>query len=135
MAGFSAAAVLLVVVLGFTNSGTPRMPRDIRADERRVRDLFEVSQKIYLQFGPTQKLPPHLEDLHDLTVTDPVTRRIYEYHPRDGGHYELCTSFALSSDVDENMPRPSDWEHPAGLHCFALDATRSPDSHIPFGTD
>ena len=135
MAGISAAVVLLVVVLGFTNSGTPGMQRELRADEKRVRDLYEVSQKIYMQYAPAQKLPQRLEDLRDLSLSDPVTRQTYEYLTHEGSQYELCAAFSLSSDQDENMPRPSDWQHPSGRHCFALDATRQADGHIPFVMD
>lgn len=132
MALVSALVVLGMVTLGFANSGTPRLQRQLRADEKRLRDLFEASQRIYIQWGPTQKLPAGLDDLKGLEVTDPETREAYEYHAHSGSQYELCATFALSSDVDELMPNGSDWHHPAGRHCFALDASRAPDGRIPF---
>lgn len=132
MALVSAAVVLGMVTLGFSNSGTPRLQRELRADEKRLQGLYEASDRIFGQWGPTQKVPASLDELRGLTVADPETHAAYEYHPHNGSEYELCATFALSSDVDELVPAGSEWRHPAGRHCFVMDAARAPDGRIPF---
>lgn len=127
MAALSAATVLLMGILGFSHLGAPATQRALRADERRVQDLSQVSQQIHLQWlsekSNSPKLPEHLDQIHDVPLADPVTREAYEYHLKDGSRYELCATFSMNSKQDEaTSSRADTWAHPPGHHCFPLDA-------------
>jgi hypothetical protein len=125
MAGLSSAVVALMLVLGFMQLGPPSAQRQFRADAERVRQLYRLSIEVrsYWTAHATQ-LPPSLDQLPSSAYVDPITHAPYEYHPKQGSQYELCAVFARSSDPREiAAPRPSPWIHPAGRHCFALDAS------------
>jgi hypothetical protein len=52
-------------------------------------------------------------------LSDPVTRQALTYHPGTGSAYELCATYETAATYRAF----STWNHPAGLHCFRLDAT------------
>jgi len=69
-----------------------------------------------------RKLPSSLDDLTDVQRYDPFTNSAYEYQVKGGTQYDLCATFSLPSQQDES--HPGFWSHPAGHHCFSLDAAR-----------
>jgi hypothetical protein len=125
MAGLSSAVVALMLVLGFMQSGPPSAQRQFRADAERVRQLYRLSSELNRYWAAHgSQLPPGLDQLPSSTIVDPITHAPYEYHSKQGSQYELCAVFARSSDPREiAAPSPSPWVHPAGRHCFALDAS------------
>lgn len=128
MAVVSTVCVALLVALGFGFTGAPKMQRMERADSKRLQDLFSLSQQIRLRWGGNgHKLPEHLDELRNVALADPVTRAGYEYRPGEGTHYQLCATFSTASRQDESQNSPA-WAHPAGYHCFSLDAAQSPPS-------
>lgn len=128
MAGVSALAVIVMAVLGFWRIGSPLNQRALRADGKRVQDLYALGTQIKLYWTRNHKLPEHLDQLPDAVVADAVTRQPYEYHLKDGSKYELCATFYLDSHINDPTRNPSRWSHPAGRHCFALDTTEGIDS-------
>jgi len=75
------------------------------------------------------KLPEHLDELSGVALADPVTRAAYEYHVKEGSQYELCATFALDGrQNNEATLGASKWSHPAGRHCFLLDASVPADN-------
>jgi len=125
MALISSAVVVLIVILGFLQLGPPRALRELRADQERVQHLFQLSTGIrnYWNAHPSQ-LPTNLDQLFGGPYADPVTQAPYEYHAKQGSQYELCAKFARASSPAGSNPNP--WAHPAGLHCFQLDAAIGP---------
>jgi len=135
MAGLSALVVTGMLILGFLYIGAPSTQRTLRADRKRVQDLYQLTTKINGRWNSNDhKLPEHLDELTDAALADPVTRLAYEYHVKEGSRYELCATFALSSQRNEAMPQSSAWSHPAGRHCFVIDASQmlnSPSIYSP----
>ena len=124
MAILSSALVVLLVILGFTQSGPPRVQRALRADSQRVQNLFQISANMSAYWAlHNQQLPPSLEQLPGAHYADPVTGAPYAYHPKQGSQYELCATFSRKSEPNENQPGARQWIHPAGYHCFSLDLT------------
>lgn len=128
----SALLVVAGLVLGFLQLGS-RATQQVRLrDERRSSDLWEISRQVYSQRARTNpqesfQLPQSQEDLISRFSTaaqrsDPLTRRPYEYIPRDATHYRLCAVF--------EGPTPDDWQgdpmwhHAAGRACIGFDTTR-----------
>jgi hypothetical protein len=128
MAGVSALAVVLTVLLGFVQLGTPNTQRMLRGDEKRVQDLYQLGAQINARYSRAQHLPAHLDELPGVAFADPVTRIAYPYHAKEGGNYELCATFAMDSARDNAASRSRAWAHPAGSHCFQLNATESPEA-------
>ena len=129
MASVSAAAVIAVVIAGFWHSGGPSTQRTLRADEKRVADLYQLSSRINSRWVVNgHNLPEHLGELPGATLVDPVTRIAYEYHPKEESHYELCATFSLPTPRNAPALLTSIWTHPAGHHCIALDAAETPEN-------
>ena len=128
MAALSAAIVVLVLILGFSQLGSPGKQREFRADAQRVQQLFQLGSEIKLYWSShSSQLPSSLDQLPNANFFfDPVTRAPYEYHPGQGSQYQLCATFAQSSESRDVTAEQRQWNHAAGHHCFALDATATP---------
>jgi hypothetical protein len=141
MAALSAVAIVGMVVWGFTYLGAPKTQRMLRADQSRVRDLYQLSAEINRRWtlgrDSNRKLPGQLDELPNGRTTDPVTHTAYEYRVRDENQYELCATFSLPSQRNKAGSRQDSWSHPAGHYCFSLDAAKEPENLniYPFGSD
>ena len=130
MAVASAVVVAIMIVVGFIELGAPSAQRKLVADSQRVQRLYMLSNAIRNDWlsHPSQ-LPSSLSEVPGSFV-DPITNQPFEYLPGHGSRYQLCAVFAARSSPDEdNRPYRGDlngWTHPAGRHCFALDASAFP---------
>jgi hypothetical protein len=116
-AAVSAAAVIGMIILGFAHIGAPSTQRILRADQKRVQDLYQLSVQINGRGKANgNKLPQHLTELRGVALADPITPAAYEYHVKDGNQYELCATFSRASRPDNAMRGPDGWPHPAGRH-------------------
>lgn len=116
--------------------GSPNSERLRKLDERRIEDLAAIENAIERHcVGPSSswedgrptivsQLPATLDDLaalaadHRPSVVDPARNVPYEYRVIDPSTYELCATFDLPRDVDDNAR----WNHPkSGRHCVAFD--------------
>jgi Domain of unknown function (DUF5671) len=132
MAAFSALVVATMVILGFSHIGMPKTQRTLRADQKRIQDLFQLSSQIGFRWMTYHQLPQHLDEIPNAILTDPITRTAYEYHPKQGSEYELCGTFSLESR--QSAGQGAEWSHPAGRHCFQLDASQpaeNPNIYFP----
>jgi hypothetical protein len=124
MAVISSALVAILIVLGFTQSGPPRFQRDLRADSERIQNLFQLSAGMTGYWAShNRQLPASLDQLPGASFVDPLTGAPYVYQPKQGSQYELCATFSRKGPPNENRPGARAWIHPAGYHCFSLDAT------------
>jgi hypothetical protein len=134
MTGLSSIVILVMVLLGFAQMGAPKTQRVMRADGKRVQDLYQLASQINGSWNSnSHKLPQHLDELSNAVYADPVTRASYEYRPIDENHYELCATFALDSKRNE-MTDLSKWSHPAGHYCYSLNASQpleTPNIYAP----
>jgi hypothetical protein len=123
MAIISSAAVTLMLVLGFLQLGAPRNQRALRADEQRVQQIYQLASQVQTYWNShASQLPPSTDALNGQHL-DPETRRRFDYHPGQGSQYRLCATFAKPSASGKNFPDSATWTHPAGPHCFQLDAS------------
>jgi hypothetical protein len=124
MAALSSAIVALILLLGFWQLGSPGTQREFRADMQRVQSLFQVSTQINSYWSSHQsQLPSNLDQLSGNPFVDPITRKSFEYQPMQGSHYQLCATFARTSERRDLPPEQNVWAHPAGHYCFTMDAT------------
>jgi hypothetical protein len=134
--GFVALVVTLgAVVWGFVLVGSPDQRRLERLDERRLQDLRRIVQEInmlvYDRHRPKvlkKDLPAALEAMEGktrnwkLSLRDPETGEPYGYVVKSATTYEVCARFDRPRDDDSE----AFWNHPAGWHCFLIDALNSP---------
>ena len=135
---FAVAAILTVgvaVVWGFVLVGGPEAGRTEKMDARRLDDLqaieAEVQDLVFDRDHKTtlkQPLPPSLQEVaakaryRRLTLEDPVSGEPYEYAVTGPTTYRLCATFARERASSYQVF----WNHPAGRHCFTIDALDAP---------
>jgi hypothetical protein len=121
----SATIVATMIILGFVRIGGPSAQRMLRADQKRIDDLYQLSQHIQNRWGSGDRALPHdLGELSGVPISDPVTRAPYEYRVKEGSQYELCAAFSAPSKNDNTTSTRDPWSHPAGRYCISLDAAR-----------
>lgn len=135
MAAISGLVAAVMLISGFLYIGTPSTQRALRADRKRVQDLYQLSAKIHNVWSANVRLPGHLDELRDAALADPITRVAYEYRVTEGSRYELCATFALASEQNQAAPRSSAWSHPRGRHCFPVDASQMLDNPYIYFSD
>jgi len=134
--GFVAVLVTMgVLTWGFLIVGSPDTRRLERLDERRVEDLQQITREIQRMVYDIRKpgvmkrtLPKDLEEVKrqakywKISLVDPETGEAYRYAVKTDTTYELCATFALLRDKSTEVF----WNHPAGRHCFVIDALNAP---------
>jgi hypothetical protein len=138
---FAAGAAVVVVaalVSGIAIAGLPGTERLRKLDERRLDDLRAIEREIRVLCveesrggaAPVLKkpLPGTLDELLAQAVSerpdvrDPQTGEPYGYEVLGESRYRLCASFNRQRDKDFDVS----WNHPAGRHCFEVDALERP---------
>jgi len=123
MAILASLAVTAMTVLGFLQLGPPHEQRQLRTDNQRIQQLYQLSNYIEGRWkSDNSKLPSDLSQSPG--NQDPVTHAAFEYIPGVASHYQLCANFDLPSPANPNSQQPDRWTHPAGRFCFQLDATQ-----------
>ncbi len=127
--------VVVAVVWGVVLVGSPSTTRRQRFDQQRLDDLRTIVREIDgLCRDPDDKdelkrpLPETLDELatqarhRRINITDPETGARYLYRVTSPTTYELCATFSLQRDSDEDVF----WNHPSGEHCYTIDALDPP---------
>jgi hypothetical protein len=114
------AAVLLGLVLGFHQAGSPSLQRLSHADEVRIEDINLISTLVRNHYAAYKKLPQSLAEFSgnpSLRLSDPETRVPYEYRALDEPRFELCAVFSTDNRADTHRS-PIFRVHGAGHQCF-----------------
>ncbi|QWF14953.1 hypothetical protein [Lysobacter capsici] len=130
----AAAVIIAAIAMAVVKMGGPGAQRQMRLDERRVQDLSRIDQELRSYFDAHKALPPDLARLAaqpglSLAISDPDTTAPYAYQPGQDGHFRLCARFATDTAQGPTQmrdPTPwlgTQWRHPAGDHCYELDAS------------
>lgn len=122
-AGCAGLAMALTLGFGFWSTGSPSSVRVLNEDNRRVRDLYDLTVQIENKRGVLQGPPASLADVA-LTASDPFSGQPYEYRRLDGERYQVCAEFRMASPTASG-PAALFWAHPAGRKCFDVNFARS----------
>ncbi len=120
----AAAAVIIAIAVGFANTGSPARQRALSLDQQRVSRLASIARYINGQWqqskGEKFALPRNLGQvpIEGVEFKDPATGAALEYTPGLGTSYSLCATF----DTESTNKPDGTWTHPAGHHCFTMDA-------------
>jgi len=121
----AAVAVVVVLVLGFRVLGGPGTQRQVQADLRTVRALAELAQQIKSKWNINgHVLPTGLDGFPKSATQDPTSAKPFVYRTKGNSQYELCAIFGTNSEEAPNSKTADSWSHPAGSHCFPLDASQ-----------
>lgn len=119
IAAVAAAIIVAIIVLG-----SPMQQRQLRLDERRVRDLSTIANSISFYASTHETLPPDLSALGKqpgsrCAPVDPDTGTPYEYAVLGTESYRLCAVFAMPSpDMALPYREGEGWTHGSGRQCF-----------------
>lgn len=123
----AAALIAITLLFGFWKTGSPARQRSLSQDSQRVQDLYTMASIIHGRYRSADpKSLPTKESLQELWRKDPVSQQDYDYLLFEGPKYQLCATFEMPSEDPANAQNPV-WRHPAGRHCFALDASLQPE--------
>ncbi len=127
----STAAVLAAIVAGFWLLGSPGKQRLISLDSQRVQDLSAIASQLNIDLSPingstpAKPLPEQLPQRINDQFKDPDTQEPYTYKRISDKAYQLCATFALASNPDQqpqNFPMgDARWQHPEGTHCYEFE--------------
>ena len=127
----AAGVVLATALLGMWIAGTPAGARKQALDQRRVRELYDLSNAVNAEFESYGKFPANLDALvrlrarSGLQLFDPVTRRPYAYQVMDSVRYQLCAQFDAPDSVGPYGTAVDPfWRHTAGYVCFTFEVPR-----------
>jgi hypothetical protein len=137
----ASAVVGFAVVWGFVLAGSPSTRRVQLMDERRLQDLQAIVRAIGAESVETtftlktdsarhlkHPLPGTLEEVakndryEKLSIHDPETGQPYEYKVVSSTTFQLCATFSQPRNAEYRVF----WNHPAGRHCFTINALDSP---------
>lgn len=126
-----AVAVAAIVGVAVAVLDSPAEERRQRLDERRIADLRAIAAAVDRHWTREKALPSDLDALvggrgGDPPLTDPESEERYRFRTTGDKTYELCATFSTASRTRDRHRRydleDSFWHHPAGDHCFALEA-------------
>ena len=129
----SSVAVAAAVVLGLVAVGSPGSARDRGLDVERISNLRDIVRGVDVYWERNGALPESLDalsaerDITVLSIFDPEGRAPYAYRTTDQKTYTLCATFSRDAPTDQASLRTYPyrerfWRHPAGYHCFDLEA-------------
>jgi hypothetical protein len=121
------AVTVISVTAGIVIVGSPARGRLEQLDSGRISDLQSITAAIDFAFQADSVLPASLEALSrdprtQVNTMDPGTLAPYEYPIIDGDSYQLCATFDRDASDPALRAPTAFWAHPAGRHCFDLDA-------------
>jgi len=130
------AAVVIAFIVGLGLAGTPSVQRRIEADGSRVENLRGIAYAVQswhshaITNHSSEPLPRSLSELAGKGVTalelsDPETKRPYEYRVQSDTAYQLCAVFSAADEPDEQH-QSQFWNHRRGRTCFTVDVTENP---------
>ena len=110
---------LLSVIGGFFIVDSPKKTRMKLWDQRREYDLTSLSAQINADYSKNKTLPLDLKGSEFSSITDPETKKPYEYQLVSPTEYQICATFSLPAQSQEYYAGAEDWfKHKAGHECF-----------------
>jgi hypothetical protein len=125
--GFAITTVGGAIVAGLMIVGSPGDERMRRLDDRRVRDLVDITRAVNGYWTKHARLPSSLDELLESPGTavqsrDPLTGQPYSFGVLGVTTYEVCADFQRESSEANSDAFGRFWSHGTGRRCFRLEA-------------
>jgi hypothetical protein len=125
--GFAITTVGGAIVAGLMIVGSPGDERMRRLDDRRVRDLVDITRAVNGYWTKRARLPSSLDELLESPGTavqsrDPTTGQPYSFGVLGVTTYEVCADFQRESREADSEALGRFWSHSSGRRCFRLEA-------------
>lgn len=124
----SVVAFILVVIVALASVvgaffvvDPPAKARALKFDQERSNDLSNLSSVVFNNYNDNKKLPDDLSAAPFNNFHDPETNQPYEYLALSTDQYQLCATFSLPVEKNEQdmMPGMDNWYyHGGGRQCF-----------------
>lgn len=116
---------VLVSVFAFTEIASPRLAKNLQADQNKIIALTQLSNAIQDYYYQFKKLPGDLDEIkNDYSSKSEFKKTVgeYEYSVVDDKTYEICSSFNFSSDElrEYGFPVDKKYSHSKGQACFSF---------------
>jgi len=129
--------VILIIIGGIAQTGGPNSARNIKLDEERINNFRDISYEIDEYYESKNSLPTDLQVLMQsnpsaarLNLSDPESKKPYEYKKVSNITYQLCANFStdskeIAAEYDEydyyDRYSESKKTHPKGYHCISYE--------------
>lgn len=123
--------VLLTVIYGFMDGGSPQDARKKRYDDKRTLDIQMIKSWINAYYNKNNLLPPSILDAstdynrngNSKIPTDPETNSEYTYQIVTDKEYKICAVFSTNT-MDTTQQYSRDYAHPSGSHCMVFNGDK-----------
>lgn len=114
------------LVYGFVLTGAPIKQRDNKLDELRSKDMQAIASDIESYFYENNEIPQTLDVLSKdskiiYSLTDPESKKPYEYIRKSNTEYSLCTIYKTEVKEEENNSYELKEPHAKGRVCDDVD--------------
>ncbi len=89
--------ILSLITLTIFDSGNPLVKKGYAFDRKRLDDFGEIRVSINSFYSNEGKIPQSIDEISVKNLTDPETKKPYEYKKVTETSYQLCTTFNTDS--------------------------------------
>lgn len=118
--------VLLTIIYGFMDGGSPQAARNNRFDNTRIQDIKTIKNWVGSYYRVKKLLPATILDAYtnyNNTYTkipsDPETNIGYEYQILTRKEYKICATYSTNT-IGSNPQYLAEYSHPSGFHCLTF---------------
>lgn len=126
----SMAVVLAALIAGFFFVDSPLTVRSQKFDQAIINKFSQIDSAVNAYYSENGKLPENLNKLLaggsayyiiEDDITDPGSKKVFEYHIISKDIYDLCATFKTSNKEqanDKSVYWDTRWLHDAGYQCL-----------------
>jgi type II secretory pathway pseudopilin PulG len=124
----SIALVVIIFIASLFIVESPAETRNRKIDQKILESFSQIDNAISTFYNDEKKLPANLNELTqefnyitDRDLSDPITKKGFDYKVLDENTYELCAEFRSSNtteDVYYDEYSKENWPHESGYQCI-----------------
>lgn len=120
--------MIIAVIYGLIQSGSPFFTRDLKADQQKVTEITSISYGIQQYYSKNKNLPTVLDEITQFlygskNIKDFDTNQNYEYIVGEDSNYKLCSTFKTDTNQNNSYSYSIGmYNHTKGHYCFDLNA-------------
>jgi len=123
----SLVVIIIVFIAGIFIMESPQKTRDRKMDNAVLENFEDIDRAIGTYYSDNEKLPADLEKIKsefsyisDKDLKNLATGEKYDYKIKSANIYELCATFKISNEGNEDYENYFDrWSHDVGYQCLS----------------